>query len=295
MEDGYIGLSNKFDQFLSNIQLSSNQIEDAKTKYNGVCKKLHDHHYETTYNGSTKLLAGSYGKRTAIAPPTDVDVLFKMPFSEFERYDSYSGNGQSQLLQDIKRVLLNRYPNTTIRGDGQVVMINFTSYYVELVPTFDLARTLYIPDTNNGGKWKKIDLQTEMENLTYSNKRSRGNTIKLIKMMKAWKNYCSVPIKSLVIELTVIDFLRYWEHYDKSSVYYDWMIRDYLTYLLTKVNGSCTIPGLSETLDYGYKWEFEAKRALDNINEAIDLDQRNLNYLVSDKLRKIFGSRFPKP
>ncbi|HHE64683.1 MAG TPA: hypothetical protein ENL09_01525 [Bacteroidetes bacterium] len=95
-------VAERFNKFLSNIQLTSAQIQDAQTKYNGVCKKLHDHYYDFSYDGSTKLLVGSYGKNTAIAPPTDIDILFIMPYEVFDRYDSYSGNGQSQLLQDIK-------------------------------------------------------------------------------------------------------------------------------------------------------------------------------------------------
>jgi len=59
-----------FEKFVSNIRLTSAQIEDAKKKYNGVCKKLHNHYYpDSEYNGSTKLLIGSYGKRTNIRPP----------------------------------------------------------------------------------------------------------------------------------------------------------------------------------------------------------------------------------
>lgn len=290
-----MSLAGRFNKFLSNIQLSEKQRENAKTKYDGVCKKLHDNYYESTYDGSTKLLVGSYGKRTAIAPPTDVDVLFKMPYSEYKRYDSYVGNGQSQLLQDIKKTLLSKYPSTKIRGDGQVVVIDFISYNVELVPTFDLVGSLYIPNTNNGGSWKQTNPKSEMENLNTSNKRSNGNTIKLIKMMKAWKSYCQVPIKSLVIELSVVKFLGSWEHYNKSSIYYDWMIRDYLQYLLHNVNHSEFIPGVLELLDYGDKWKFKANEALDHINEAIKDDGEGYDHLASSELKEIFGYRFPSP
>src|SRR5690606_24768365 len=69
-------------------------------------------------------------------PPADVDILFLMPASVYYRYDQYQGNGQSALLQDVRRVLQERYPTTEkIRGDGQVVVVPFSNgYTVELLP-----------------------------------------------------------------------------------------------------------------------------------------------------------------
>lgn len=286
-------VAERFNKFLSNIQLTSAQIQDAQTKYNGVCKKLHDHYYDFSYDGSTKLLVGSYGKNTAIAPPTDIDILFIMPYEEFDRYDSYSGNGQSQLLQDIKNILLEKYPDTYMRGDGQVVMVNFVSYNVEVIPGFLLKNgNYYIPDTHSGGSWKETSPKSEMENLTSSNKRSNGNTIKLIKMIKAWKYYCNVPIKSLVIELRAVNFLKKWKYYDKSSTYYDWMIRDFLRELLEYVNGSCRIPGIDEKIYYGDEWESKARSALNRAEKACEFELKRDYISATQEWKKIFGDRF---
>lgn len=283
----------RFNKFLSNIQLTSKQIEDAKTKYNGVCEKLHAHYYVSSYDGSTKLLVGSYGKNTAIAPPTDIDVLFIMPYKEFHRYDSSSGNGQSQLLQDIKNILLEKYSNTYMRGDGQVVVVNFDSYNVEVIPGFLLKNGNYcIPDTHSGGSWKETSPKSEMENLTISNKSSNGNTIKLIKMIKAWKYYRNVPIKSLVVELRAVNFLKNWDYYDKSSTYYDWMIRDFLRELLKYVNGSCEIPGIDEKISYEDEWESKARSALNRAEKACEFESKEDYISATQEWKKIFGDRF---
>lgn len=283
----------KFNTFLSNLELTSAQVEDARTKYNGVCNYLHDNYYSSSYNGSTKLLVGSYGKNTAISPPTDIDVLFLLPPTEYERYNSYSRNGQSQLLQDVKNKLLARYSTTSMRADGQVVMVNFSSYFVEIVPAF-LAQTgaYIIPNTTNGGTWKITDPNAEMSSLTSSNKRSNGNTIKLIKMVKAWKHYCNVPIKSLIIELSAIDFLSRWQYFDKTSVYHDYMIRDYLKELVTKKNAYTIIPGTSEAISYGDSWESRAKTALNYAEDACRLEAEKKEDAASVEWKKIFGDRF---
>src|SRR6266446_541789 len=202
--------SSRFDQFLRNIRITQGQYDDAITKIDGVAGKLHSHYYSTRYNGSTRLIIGSYGKGTQVRPPRDVDILFLMPYEEYVRYNSYSGNGQSQLLQDVKAVLQERYPTTEkIRGDGQVVVVPFTGgHTVELLPAWRTTDKQYlIPDTHGGGSWKVVDHTAEIANVHNSDSRSNGNTRNLIKMMKVWQAECSVPIKSLVLELRAVNFL----------------------------------------------------------------------------------------
>ena len=113
-----MSVASRFEKFLSNLSLSQVQRDDAKTKYDGVCSKLHNYFYSSSYTGSTRLLGGSYGKRTNIRPPRDVDVFFIMPYEKFEQYYSYKRNGQSQLLQDIKDILKDKYSTTGVSLDG---------------------------------------------------------------------------------------------------------------------------------------------------------------------------------
>lgn len=289
------GIGTRFDQFLTDIQLSSSHIDDAQTKYNGVCKKLHDHYYYySTYNGSTKLLIGSYGKNTAIAPPTDIDLIFRMPGEQFVKYNEYTGNGQSKLLQDVRSILLERYPFTTVRGDRSVVFVDFNSYAVEIVPGFLLDNgNYYIPDSYGQGSWKQSSPEAEKGAIVSSNKKTNGNTVKLIKMLKAWKTNSSVPIKSIVLELLAIKFLDEWAYADKPSVFYDWMLRDFFKYLLGQQNGYVFMPRTFETIHCGNKWVSKAESAHGCANKACSYESDKKPLESSIEWRKIFGSRFP--
>ncbi len=285
----------RFKRFLNNISLTADDREDAKRKYDGVAGKLHGYYYPTTtYNGSTKLLIGSYGKSTAVRPRRDVDVRFLMPSDQFSRYDSHIGNGQSQLLQDIKEILKQRYPATDIRGDGQVVVVPFTSgHTIELLPAWKLTNGKYrIPNTHGGGSWKTVDHTAELANVADSDTRSNGNTRALIKMMKTWQAVCSVPIKSLVIELRAVNFLKNWEYYDKSATYHDWMVRDYLGELLRHVNGNCPMPGINEKIYYGDAWKSRAETAYARAIRACEYEGDDQPYNATDEWRKIFGTAF---
>lgn len=285
--------SSRFDKFLSNIQLTSTQLEDAKTKHTGVRSTLHQAYYNTPYNSSTSVLVGSYGKNTEIRPPSDIDILFLLPWSEFNRYNNVIGNKQSQLLQDVKQVLARTYTSTRMRADGQVVVVPFITFAIEVVPCFELTSGQYfICDTNSGGSWKTIDPSAEMTALVNSNKRSLGKTIHLIKMSKAWRNYCSVPLKSFAIEILATQFLSTWEHYDKTSVYYDWMVRDFLKFLVSKAGSYVFAPGIFETIHLGEDWKSRAETALARAEKACGYETSN-ELLASAEWKKIFGDDYP--
>jgi hypothetical protein len=285
----------RFNRFLNNIHLTSGDREDAARKYSGVAGKLHSHYYSTPYTGSTKLLIGSYAKHTSVRPPRDVDVLFLMPYEQYARYDSYSGNGQSQLLQDIKTILQERYSTTDkIRGDGQVVVVPFQGgHTVELLPAWTTKNDKYlIPDTHGGGSWKVVDHKAEIANVANSDTRSDGNTRNLIQMMKTWQAECNVPIKSLVLELRAVNFLASWANYDKSTSYYDWMVRDFFGELITKANSYCTIPGIEERCYYGDGWLSRAESAHQRAIKACEYETSDNDSLARTEWRKIFGSRY---
>jgi hypothetical protein len=289
----------KFERFLSNIQLTSLQLQDAQTKHTGVRKALHAHYYGTPYSSSTSILVGSYGKNTAVRPPTDVDILFIMPIHLFNGYHTSFWNGQSQLLQDVKNVLLKTYSRTDISGDGQVVVVSFVnSFGVEIVPVFHSggsAGVFLTPDTHSGGSWKVTNPDAEKRHISASNTNSKGNTVHLVKMLKVWKRYCSVPISSLGLELLAVPFINQWRYRGNSPLYYDLMMRDFFEYMLTRQKSGEFIPGISEYYEFGDAWESRAQTALGRAKKACEYEPKD--DLVSDLLanvewKKIFGDFF---
>lgn len=124
-----------FQSFCEEIQIDN--LADMQTTAGEIAKKLNKHYYGLEKDSTSHLyIVGSVGRNTAIKGSSDLDILFDLPESTYKKFDNYESNGQSQLLQEVKSVLLERYPNTKMRGDGQVVVIEFSKYTVELVPGF---------------------------------------------------------------------------------------------------------------------------------------------------------------
>jgi len=285
----------RFNQFLSAIMLTDDQRSDGQTKHIGVKQCLDSWYYNSAYAGNG-FLVGSWGKSTEIRPPRDIDIMFVLPESVYHRFEQRPGNKQSQLLQEVKAVLQRTYTNTVMSGDGQVVYVPFTSYAVEVAPAFLLRSGQYwICDTNNGGRYKTTDPNAEIKKVRDSNDSTDGNTRDLIRMMKRWQEHCSVPLKSFLIELLVIEFIGTWEYRGKGTVYYDWMVRDFFYFLKNKSQwSSVTVPGTFETIYLGDTgWQSRAETAYNRAAKACNHESENLPYSAGEEWQKIFGTYIP--
>lgn len=289
-----MSVSSRFSTFLENIKLTDPQVTAGQTSRESVVKVLNAHYWGSSSTTNNSKYVGSWAKFTRVRPPRDVDVLFELPKSVYDRYQQKSGNKQSQLLQEVKNVLLAAFPKTDIKGDGPVVKVPFAAYNVELAPAFTLTnKRYYVCMTNDGGSYKEADYDAEAKLISDSNTRSSDKTRELIRMMKRWQAYCEVPIKSFWIELIAVEFLSTWQYYDKSREYYDWMVRDFLSYLVGKENMSLYAPGTYEQMYLGSAWTSKAKSARDRAVKACSLETTDAA-AAGDEWQKIFGTDIPK-
>ena len=287
----------RFDKFLTNSGLTTDQKADGIVKHTGVRKCLNQYYYDSNSEYANSMLVGSWGEDTQVRPPRDIDVLFVLPYAVYQRYESKFGNKQSQLLQEVKGVLERTYTSTKMRADGQVVIVPFASYAVEVVPAFALNNGQYwICDTNSGGRYKTTDPNAEQTAIKNSDANSAGNTRHLIKIMKKWQDHCSVPLKSFWIELVAIEFISTWEHRGKTTVYYDWMVRDFFKYLIGRAWGSASVPGTYETIQLGNDWESKAESAHGRAVKACDYEASQSPTQNTDawwEWHNIFGDDVP--
>lgn len=274
-----MSINDQFLEFYENIKLTSSQRDDAKTKYTGVCKKLHDVYYPTiTYNGNTKLLIGSYAKHTHIRPARDIDVIFIMPSDKFAQYDDNQSNCQSQLLQDIKKILQEKYPDTPIKTFGKVVVLEFadTQHNVELLPAWEREdKTFTIPNSENGGFWENWDPRSEIQTIEDSDVKT-SKTRSLIRMVKKWSENCSVQLKSYQIEKKILDFFLSFSSFEKE---YSFLTRDFFYYFYQFTSNEAVKNHLNT--------------AYSRAKKACDFEKEGLLEKAVEEWRKIFGDDFP--
>ncbi len=305
----------RFFQFNNNLSLTQNQYNDAKTKYDSVCKTLHNYYYSSSYDGSTKYLVGSYGKQTSIRPPGDVDVIFKIPFDTYQRFNNNT-TGPRGLLNEIRDILRNTFTTTSkIKPNGMVVEVAFTSYNIEVLPAFEwttstLNGKFQVPTTSNPssiyntrslvqavnqhyGSWKTIDPREEILQLNNSNVNHRQNTKRLVRMMKCWLRHCNVPIKPVAIERLIREFLWGSPHHDKSFIYYDYLIRDFLSFLISKRNTTIFMPTTNDNVYLGDAWFTKAGTAYARAKLACEHEAKKEDFSAAYEWKKIFGDLYP--
>ncbi|MHB1098145.1 MAG: SMODS domain-containing nucleotidyltransferase [Burkholderiales bacterium] len=292
----WIAVRQRFEQFHSNLGLTQLQQLDGYTKRSGVVSCLNRVYYGAADDNANSFFIGSWGKDTAIRPPRDVDVYFVLPVNVYQRFQGYIWNRQSALLQEVKASLSTTFPNTDISGDGQVVLVNFASYNVEVVPAFTLTTPghYWICDTNNGGSYKETAPWAEAQHITDSDTANAGNLRPLIRMLKAWQACCAVPIKSFQIELLSASFLAQspWRH--KDWFYFDWLTRDFFAFIYHRANTSIIVPGTFESIALDNAWQSRAATAYYRAVRACEYEYANRVAEAGDEWQKIFGTDVPR-
>jgi hypothetical protein len=285
----------RFRQFHANLRLTPDQVEDGKTKYRGVVAALNRYYWGTSSETDHLELVGSWAKGTPVRPPRDVDFIFQLPLDVYDRFQQRTGNKQSQLLQEVKSVLLDTYPQTSMRGDGQVVTVPFNSYGIEVAPGFALQEGGYwICDTNNGGRYKWVHPAGELASFNTADARFAGNVRKLSQMFKQWQRYCNVPIKSFQIEAIVKEALGTVTWGNCDEFWFDWLVRDVLAHFISRANGHFYMPVTGELILLGDEWLSRAETAHQRALKACDYEFDNQEQSAGEEWQKIFGTMIPQ-
>jgi hypothetical protein len=284
----------RFTELLNNLAITQQQLADGETKQAGVRACLNRHYWNTSSETANSMLIGSWGKHTRVRPSRDIDILVLLPPAVYHQFQQRSWNRQSQLLQDLKDVLARTYSQTTMRGDGQVVVVPFNTTPIEIAPGFRCTDgSIIICDTNGGGSYKTSTAEAELADLNASDTRWRGNTRALARMMKRWQRECNVPLKSFQIERLAVEFLQVWSFTHQDVWYYDWMVRDFLAYLIGRADGSIFMPGTSEIVQLGSDWLTRAQTAHRHAVSACDHERDNFQVFAGNEWQQIFGGAVP--
>src|SRR5438105_2050045 len=218
-----MGLADWFSTFGKNLR-----VQDGGTismRYKAITKRLNTDFWTTTSEVAHSLYVGSYGRNTAIDGISDLDMLFQLSYAEYVKYNAHAGNGQSALLQAVKRSIEKTYSTTSIGADGQVIRVPFIDgISFEVVPAFLNNDGSYtFPDANNGGRWRSTNPRAEINAIRTRNEACNYNLVPLCRLMRAWKNKWGVPIGGLLVDTLAYQFLENYEHRGKSYLYYGFM------------------------------------------------------------------------
>ena len=279
------------------MRMDAETVDNISYRYKRITKQLNKDFWDTDSNVTHSLYVGSYGRGTDIHV-SDIDMLFRLPYAKYQQYNSHAGNGQSSLLQEVRKSIQNTYSTAYLRADGQVVRVDFTDgINFEIVPTFinkdDISYTY--PDTNQGGSWRVTNPKAEIDEMSRANLEWNKNLKRLCRVARAWKDYWDVPMGGLLIDTLAYNFLEKWDYKDKSFLYYDWMSRDFFSFLKNQKadQNYWLAPGSNQRVIRKGAFEYKALRCYNLAVEAISSQEKGHEVTAKKKWREIYGTKFP--
>lgn len=289
-----MGLASDFKNYCRDIEF--NLSDEMQTTIHNITKKLNSEYYDMPKEEKKHMyIVGSVGRKTAVKGSSDLDLIFDMPDSIFKRFDNYESNGQSELLQHVKKRLQQRYPQTNIRGDGQVVCIEFSKYTIELVPGFKQSDERFkYPDTHDGGSWEFTDPLSEQEECDSSSKKTNGAFIDFCHIIRKWRNHIGFKLGGLLIDTFVFNHFKE-EEFSGNFKYSNYLniLKDVLGYIASLDQEQSfwfALGSNQKVYNKNYdKFATKAQKALDKLNKAEDNGED-----INDTLRELLGSDFPK-
>lgn len=244
-----------------------------------------------------RFYVGSLGRNTAIPSVSDADLLLELPSTVYHQYNAYSGNKQSALLTAVRTAIRTTYKTSDVFGDGQVVGVAFDDGVTyEVLPAFANTVGGYtFADTNYGGSWRECKPKQEMEAFAKRNKDCNGNLVELGRMVRAWRDNCSVPMNGMLIDTLAFQFIGGWQYRDKSYLYYDYMTRDFFGFLAGQSSTQTywLAPGSGSYVYRKGLFEYKARQAELRAKEAIAFQTAGYDWSAKQKYREIYGTRFP--
>lgn len=295
-----MSLPDTFNYFFNLMTPNYYDREKIYKRANNIDKALIKQFYGTNSNEKHLYIVGSIGRGTSIKQLNDLDVIFSFPKNVFNQFNNYKSNGQTSLLQKIKFALKDTYSVTNINADGQVVVINFRDFTVELNPGFRKDNGSFIfPNADNGGHWQRTKPFIEQRKAHYLESHVKSY-LNLVHALRYWRRRHNFTFKGILIDTLVCTFLR------KEPQFKDISNTNYIKYVhcfsslfryLSNQSHDCkywNALGSNQEIfnDYNNKYGVFISKAK---NAFTKLQNTSLTPKgIIDTFRELFGSVFPK-
>jgi hypothetical protein len=291
-----MGVGEWFGCFCSGLRIDQTIRASIADRTARLTRQLNHDFRGLDSNVANRFYVGSYGRATAIPSVSDVDLLYELPVFLYAKYNAYASNGQSALLSAVRDSLKRTYSTSEVAGDGQVVVIRFVDgIKFEVLPAFSNVEGGYtFADTNAGGTWRACKPKQEMEAFANRNSLCSGNLAELARMVRAWRDQNNVPMSGMLIDTLAFQFILNWPHREKSYLYYDWMTRDFFSFLAAQDSAKThwAAPGSGSYVYRQGAFEFKARQAELRALEAIEHVAAGQEWSARQSFRDIYGSAF---
>ncbi len=162
---------------------------------------------------------GSFTRGTMVGPmneDSDTDVMFVLDERSHGKWIT-DENGSMNCLRAVKRALKEKYPQSDVSIDRNVVAVQFHDFTVEVAPAFrDQSGGYRIPDTYSEGRsWIRTDPRGYKQRFDAVNQARGGNLQKVARVAKKFRQNKNVPVSAYHMEVMAYQYVR--NHPNKNA------------------------------------------------------------------------------
>jgi len=227
--------------------------------------------------------SGSFGNGTSIRGYSDVDYFASIPAKNLKQ-------NSATTLREVRDALDIRFPDTGVHVDTPAVVVPFgtdASETTEVVPAKFIEKDkdgnhIYEIADGSGG-WLKTSPDAHNSYIAEINDKFGGKVKPLIRFLKAWKCYRSVPISSFYLAMRVAKYAS-----QQDYIAYSWDVRNIFKWLLDNQLAALQDPeGIS---GYISPCPTDAKKAdaLSKLDTAFTRAEKAREAEKADKISKAF-------
>ena len=291
-----MGVSSTFESFCSSLRMDTDTVATIRRRYHSIVGLINEAYWNSSGESLHGLYVGSYGRGTEIAT-SDIDILVELPHETFRQYDRYTYNGQSALLQDVKSVIQTRYSTSHLRGDGQVIVIDWTDGITfEIVPAFSqvLNGGYWYPNTHDGGSWATTNPKSESNSLKGLSLFFGNRPKHLCRMTRAWRDANNIDIHGIAIDSLVFNFFQETVSYNQYRGYgnYGDLVKDFFSFVVNCGSKPLTALGNKYVVPIPDNLAEKAEEAYEHALEAMYDVAHDYWMLAEDEWKEVFGDRF---
>lgn len=283
-----------FQEFNNTITLTSAKTENLRTSRNALRQTIKDWFSEKEKKQPKFCWQGSFAMKTTVNPTSgnDYDIDDGVYLSGYSGQDISDWPTPGTVHNWIKTAVTGHVKESPINKDTCIRVPYASGYHVDLPIYIEKDKIIYLAHKTKG--WMVSDPRAFRDWFVQKVKDNDEQLRRLVKYLKAWKEYNELPLKGIELTILATDNFCIYEGHDEKS------LRDTVQSIIDNLSEKfvCTKPvvpnenlfdGISETkksniLD-GFK---DLKSALDSAIAEKD------PLIASNTMIDIFGDRFPK-
>lgn len=283
-----------FMSFNDSITLSDAKTNSLRTSRNSLRKEIKEWFGDNGKQKPKFCWQGSFAMKTTVNPVggSEYDIDDGVYLSGYSEMDSTEWPATTTVHNWVKNAVDGQTKADPINKDTCIRVVYASGYHIDLPIYIEQNDSIYLAHKSKG--WVISDPKAFRDWFIQKVKDNDEQLRRLVKYLKAWKDYKSVSLKGIEITILASNNFCLYEGHDEKS------LRDTVQSIIDSLENSfiCDKPvapyenlfeGFSKTKKDNILNSLKAlKQALDNaINEEDPLTASN--YMINE-----FGSRFPK-